>query len=90
MVALQTFEASVADLGNDDDNSLLSPRETPTDIGQRGRSMEAFLVSVKERGIDILLHLVPTPYVICLMGELPLMLNDYVFRKEKGSLVAEN
>ena len=52
--------------------------------------MEAFLASVKERGIDILQHLVPTPYVICLMGELPLMLNEYVFRKEKGSLVAEN
>ena len=53
-------------------------------------NMEAFLVSVKERGIDILMHLFPTPYVIYLMGELPLMLNDYVFRKEKGSLVAEN
>lgn len=34
-------------------------------------NMETFLVSVKERGIDILLHLVPSPYVICLMGSFP-------------------
>ena len=60
-------EASVADLGNDGDTQCYL-RHRPT---RKEVNMEAFLASVKERGIDILQHLVPTPYVICLMGNFP-------------------